>query len=158
MLPNFDSLPYFWAKPAFMATIALQGMRFFAPHGYYEEEQILGNEFLLDVMVNTETDLAAESDDLYLDLGEDEDEDAAIPTTVNYETIYLLCQVEMKKPTRLLEAVVERIADRLIEQFDNITGLYVRLRKKNPPLGGNVSAAWVMIAKGDLSGYLPAMD
>lgn len=132
-----------------MATIALQGLRFFARHGYYEEEQKLGNTFLLDVVVNADTQMAAATDELYEPPEEEEEETEPAPTTVNYELLYFICQREMKEPAKLLENVVERIAAR-IQAFDNVTGYLVRLRKQNPPLGGAVDSAWVMTSGGDL--------
>ena len=153
-----------------MATIALEGMRFYAYHGYYEEERILGNEFILDVYVNTETILTKFVDDLHADLDEvDEmlkaadmslkdigvkrgkaEKDKHRPTTVNYETVYLLCQAEMRESTQLLETLVESIAERIIGYFDNVEGVLVRLKKRHPPLGGRVDNAWVMITKGEI--------
>lgn len=133
-----------------MATIALEGVHFFARHGYYEEEQILGNTFVLDVIVNADIELAAETDELYEELAEEEiEEDEPASTTVNYELLYFICQREMKAPAKLLETVVERIAER-IRDFDNVTGYLVRLRKLHPPLGGKVDNAWVMTSGGDL--------
>lgn len=133
-----------------MATIALEGVQFFARHGYYEEEQILGNNFILDVVVNADIGLAVASDELYEDLEEEEiEEDEPAATTVNYELLYFICQLEMKTPSKLLEAVVGRIAYR-IEEFDNVTGYLVRLRKLHPPLGGQVGSAWVMQTGGDM--------
>ena len=136
-----------------MAIIALEGMRFHAAHGYYPEEQELGNDFLLDIMVNTDASAAAQTDELYEEV-EDEEEETS-PNTVNYETLYLICQVEMRKPTKLLETLVNRIADRVEHHFDDVTGLVVRLRKLNPPLGGRVDCAWVLASRGDLDvGYI----
>ena len=154
-----------------MATIALEGMRFFAYHGYYEEERILGNDFILDVYVNAETVLTKFTDDLYADLDEVEEtlkendmslkeigikrskkpeKDKHRPTTVNYETVYLLCQAEMKEPTHLLETLVENIAERITDYFDNVEGVLVRLKKLYPPLGGRVDNAWVMATHGEI--------
>lgn len=154
-----------------MATIALQGMRFYAKHGYHDEEQILGNEFILDVFVNTEIPLIQVVDDLHADLDEVEEvlkekdmslkdigvkrskkpeDDKHRPTTVNYETLYLLCQKEMREPVRLLETLVDNIADSITEYFDNVEGVLVRLKKLNPPLGGRVASAWVMASKGEI--------
>ncbi|MEQ8705246.1 MAG: dihydroneopterin aldolase [Phaeodactylibacter sp.] len=142
-----------------MATIALEGVQFFARHGYYEEEQVLGNMFVLDVIVNAEIGLAAEMDDLYAEIEEEEiEEDEPAATTVNYELLYFICQREMKTPVRLLETVVERIANR-IEEFDNVTGYLVRLRKLSPPLGGRVGSAWVMTNSGDMDlSYLELIE
>ena len=61
-----------------MATIALEGVRFFARHGYYEEEQVLGNTFVLDVIVNADTELAAATDELYEELEEEEIEEQQV--------------------------------------------------------------------------------
>ncbi|MCO6477363.1 MAG: dihydroneopterin aldolase [Phaeodactylibacter sp.] len=153
-----------------MATIALEGMRFFAYHGYYEEEQILGNEFVVDIFVNTETILTKFTDDLHADLDQVEellkagemslkaigvkrgkpDDDKHRPTTVNYETLYLLCQKEMREPAHLLETVVDKIADSITDYFDNVEGVLVRLKKLNPPLGGRVASAWVMASRGEI--------
>jgi len=136
-----------------MAIIALEGMRFNAPHGYYPEEQVLGNEFILDVLVSTDFFVAAITDELYEEAKEEEDDDDEMetsPNTVNYETLYLICQMEMRKPTKLLETLVNRIADRISRHFDEVTGLVVRLRKLNPPLGGRVDSAWVLTSRGDL--------
>ena len=68
-----------------MALIALEGVHFYAYHGFYEEEQIIGNNFILDVYVEANTGLAARTDDLF--------------STVNYETIYRICQMEMRTTT-----------------------------------------------------------
>ncbi len=154
-----------------MPTIALEGMRFYAYHGYYEEERILGNEFILDVYVNTETPLIELVDDLHADLNELEEilkekdmslkdlgvkkskkpeDDKHRPTTVNYETLFLLCQKEMREPVRLLETLVENLAESITDYFDNVEGVMVRLKKLNPPLGGRVANAWVMTSKGEI--------
>lgn len=119
-----------------MATIALEGMHFYAYHGFYEEERMVGNHFILDVYVNTAVFRAAMTDDLY--------------ATVNYETIYFLCQTEMKKPTKLLETLVQRMIDRLQEQFEGkVSGIKIRLTKKNPPLRGRVEKAYVEMSSGN---------
>ena len=65
-----------------MAIIALEGVRFFARHGYYEEEQVLGNTFVLDVIVNADIELAAATDELYEEMEEDEYERRCLPATV----------------------------------------------------------------------------
>ena len=103
-----------------MATIALEGLRFYAYHGFYEEEQLLGTDFIVDVYVETDFSEAAEGDDLF--------------STVNYETLFLLCQIEMKKTTKLLETLAQRILDKIDNQFEDLQGIKVRIRKLNPPL------------------------
>ena len=121
-----------------MAKVGLEDVRFYGPHGYYEEEHLMGNEFSIDVTVETEIAMAAEQDDL--------------AGTVSYATIYYLLQAEMKKPTQLLEALAHRMASRILQQFDGVSSVQLRLRKLNPPLGGRVAAAFVEVNLGGAAG------
>lgn len=116
------------------AKIGLEDVRIFAPHGFFEEEHLMGNEFSIDVEVEATITAAAQNDDL--------------GGTVNYATIYYLLQAEMKKPTQLLEALAYRMANRIINQFDSVSSVKLRLRKLNPPLGGKVGAAVVEVNLG----------
>lgn len=110
-----------------MGLIALEGMRFFAHHGYYEEERITGNYFTVDIHIDTDWAQAASADDLY--------------QTINYETVFHLCEAEMKKEYRLLETLAEHIVYALKYQFNNIQALKVRITKHHPPLGKPVERA-----------------
>ena len=117
-----------------MAIIGLEGMLFHGPHGYYPEEEVLGNEFLIDVYVSANTSMAAMQDDL--------------GSTVNYETIHLMIQSEMRKSAQLIETLAERIVSRINDFYDSIDGVKVVVRKLNPPLSGQVRAAYVELKTG----------
>ncbi len=125
-----------------MTTISLEGIRIHAFHGFYEEERILGNEYVLDVHISADTTKAAQGDDLF--------------STINYELVYHICTSEMKKPKKLIETVAKCIIDRLNEQFEQIQGVKVRVKKMNPPLGGRVDAAAVELSSGIFD--LPSID
>lgn len=118
-----------------MAIIALKGIRMYGYHGFYEEEQIMGNDFILDVAVDTAIAEAAKEDDLY--------------KSVNYETIHLICKIEMREPVKLLETLAKKIHDRLADQFA-VSGVSVTITKLNPPLGGIVASASVQESSGTL--------
>ena len=45
--------------------IELAGMEFFSYHGHYDEEQIVGNRFVVDLKVNADFSRASLSDDLF---------------------------------------------------------------------------------------------
>ena len=123
-----------------MAKIGLEDVRFNAPHGYYTEEHLTGNEFSIDVWVETDIGGAAVGDDL--------------GQTVSYSTIYYLLQLEMKKPAKLLETLAQRMADRIQDQFPRVKGVTLKLRKLNPPLGGQVAAAFVEVSSSSGSGII----
>ncbi|HFA49872.1 MAG TPA: dihydroneopterin aldolase [Bacteroidetes bacterium] len=114
-----------------MSVIAIEGMRFRAHHGFYEEEQILGGDYTVDVFITTNFAKASVEDDL--------------SKTINYETLYLICEAAMKKNSRLLENVADRIALGIKYQFRFVREMTVRVKKLNPPLGGRVDSAWVEV-------------
>ncbi len=105
-----------------MGQIALEGMEFFAFHGYYDEEQKIGNKYGLDLYIETDLSRAAVSDELQ--------------QTVNYEVLYALALEEMKLPARLLEHLGHRIIDRVYEHFPFVQSVKISVYKFNPPLGG----------------------
>ncbi|MEM9990647.1 MAG: dihydroneopterin aldolase [Bacteroidota bacterium] len=114
-----------------MTRIALEGMEFYAYHGFYEEESKMGGTFIVDVDVNLNASKGAASD--------------ALEHTINYETIYFICKKEMKKTSKLIENVAHRILNQLKFQFGINHHINVRIRKLHPPLGGKVAAAVVEI-------------
>lgn len=108
--------------------VAIKGAEFYAYHGFYEEERLMGNTFLLDAEVTLKS----------FDTTEDN-----IYDTVNYEEMYKICQEEMTTPQKLLETVVYRIISRFKEELTHIVSASVRLEKLNPPVGGKVEKSAV---------------
>lgn len=107
-----------------MSLIALEGMQFYAYHGVYDEEQIIGNNFIVDIYITTNYAKAIEKDDIF--------------ETINYETVYLVCEVEMKKKVKLLETLAENIIFALKHQFNSIQSVSIKITKKNPIPGARV--------------------
>ena len=105
-----------------MGQIALEGMEFFAFHGYYDEEQKIGNKYGVDLYIDTDLHAAGSSDQL--------------SETVNYEVLYRVVREEMMAPARLLEHLGHRVLDRVLEEFPYVQGVRVCVSKFNPPLGG----------------------
>lgn len=107
-----------------MAIIHLEGMEFYAYHGCFHEEQIVGNKFLVDLSIETDVEKAANTDNL---------EDA-----LNYQIVYNLVKEQIMIKSKLLENVAKRIMDVLIENFPEMIDASVKISKINPPLGGKV--------------------
>ena len=93
-------------------------MRFHAYHGVHPEEQILGSEFVVDIFIETSTELAAATADL--------------TKTVNYETVYLAVKVEMETSHALIESLIEAIEKRLKFQFQTLKAVRMKIKKMNP--------------------------
>jgi dihydroneopterin aldolase len=107
-----------------MSVISIEGMEFFAYHGCFKEEQIIGTKFLVDLFIEAETIEAEKTDDLF--------------KTINYQTVYLLVKKEMQQKSKLLEHVGRRILSSLKAEFPEIIDATVKISKLNPPLGGKM--------------------
>ena len=116
-----------------MGQIALEGMEFFAFHGYYDEEQKIGNKYGVDLYIETNLNAAAASDDLH--------------ETVNYETLYNIVLNQMKQPARLLEHIGHRVIEQVLSKFPKVKKVKVNIYKFNPPLGGICHRARVTLAR-----------
>ena len=102
--------------------IELEEMEFFAYHGCYEEEQIKGNKFLVNITVETDVTKPAETD--------------CIDDALNYVEIYKLTENEMNITSHLLENVAARIIDKLFKNFDSIIHAEVKVSKLTPRIDG----------------------
>ena len=116
-----------------MGQIALEGMEFFAFHGYYDEEQKIGNKYGIDLYLKTDLHAAGASDKL--------------AETVNYEVLYRVVAEEMRAPARLLEHLGYRVLDRVLEEFSYVEMVRVSVSKFNPPLGGICHRARVTLER-----------
>lgn len=114
-----------------MTTIRLEGLDFFAHHGYYEEERKVGNKYTVDVEVFL-TETSFTDDDL--------------EHTINYEEIYLIVSTVMSVSTKLLETLASAICKELLNQFPLILKVNSTVSKHNPPIKGVCKAASVSIS------------
>ena len=113
-----------------MAEIRLEGMSFFAHHGYYTHERVRGNNYIIDVSVEMNIDKAALTDDLH--------------HTINYEIIYRICSDIMEQPCKLIETVAFRVAHEIKTTFPDLQNIRVEIQKLKPELGGPVQNARVI--------------
>jgi len=114
-----------------MGVIALNGMRFYAYHGCFAEEQAIGTYFRVDVAYETDTQMAQGSDN--------------IDDTVSYLDVYQTVKLEMEIPSHLLENVADRIGRAIKDGFKAIQHVTVTVSKLNPPLGGQLESVSVTV-------------
>jgi 7,8-dihydroneopterin aldolase/epimerase/oxygenase len=114
-----------------MITIAIQGAEFFAYHGFYPEEQLLGARFMVDASVDFEP---------VKDIKQDN-----ISNTVDYEQLYHIVCEQMKQTRKLIETVAQSIADQIRERYPFAKKVQVSIKKMNPPLAGKVDHSKVVI-------------
>jgi 7,8-dihydroneopterin aldolase/epimerase/oxygenase len=114
-----------------MATIRIEGMDFFAYHGCFKEESIIGTRFEVDLSVNVDTEQAENSDNLH--------------HTVNYLSLFETVKQEMEIRSNLLENVASRIITSVKSRFPMVNYIEVKVSKLNPPLGGKINRVSVTL-------------
>lgn len=96
---------------------------FYAHHGVNKVEHEVGARYEVDA-------------ELYLDITEAGETDE-LSKTVDYAVVYAkIREAVTAKKYFLIEAVAKKISDELLADFPNITSICIRVRKKNPPVGG----------------------
>jgi len=111
-----------------MYTICLNKLEFHSFHGYYQEENLIGNTFIVDIVV---------------ELNDNNFKIEELTMTVNYETLFQIAKEEMTVPHQLLETVVKSIYDRIKLLNPNIHSIEVKLTKKHVPIEGMIGEASV---------------
>ena len=109
--------------------ITLTDLRFHAFHGVIPQERLTGNDYSVSLRIGYPVSEACLSDE--------------VDDTLNYASVYDIVSQEMNVPSKLLERVAFRIADRLFRKFNLITTLDVKLNKLNPPFGADCYGAGV---------------
>ncbi|MCB9033408.1 MAG: dihydroneopterin aldolase [Chitinophagales bacterium] len=109
-------------------TIGLNGMQFYAYHGYYEEERKIGGWYEVDVTVVVQQQNTIND---------------KLENTINYEQIYTIVEQAMQESALLIETVASKIKDAI--KALGVQQIKVTVKKKNPPLSGNVGHAFCTI-------------
>ncbi|MGL5329601.1 MAG: dihydroneopterin aldolase [Peptostreptococcaceae bacterium] len=106
-----------------MDRILMKNLGFYGYHGLLKEEAILGQKFFLDIELDVNTKEAGLTDDM--------------TKSVSYADVYeVVKEIVQNKRFNLLEALAENIAKEVLEQFDLVKGIMVRVKKPEAPVNG----------------------
>ena len=117
-----------------MDKIILNGCRFYGYHGAFEEEQKLGQIFVVDAELMVDLSAVSQSDKL---------ED-----TVHYGLVFetIRKQAEENKYI-LIERLAGAICDDLLAEFPAIQVLKIRVSKENPPINGHYQSVGIELER-----------
>jgi 7,8-dihydroneopterin aldolase/epimerase/oxygenase len=108
-------------------TIHLHNLLFHAFHGLYEHEQIVGNDFEVNV------DIEVATQGIINDLHQ----------TVNYVDAYSIIQQRMLQATPLLETLAQELAQAIHLLDKKITSVSITIKKLSPPIENFVGVVGV---------------
>lgn len=114
-----------------MHQITVEGINVYAYHGCLDEEGLIGTNYTVDVIMETDFTEAAQTDDLN--------------KTIDYVVVYQIVKKQMAIRSKLIEQVGQRIVDELKATFAGIHKLEVKVTKLNPPMNGNVNRVSISI-------------
>ena len=113
-----------------MIRIHLEQLQFYAYHGLYKEESVLGNEYIVDITLEYQPEQKLIS---------------TIDQTVDYTKIYELIAQRMKIQTDLLETIASEFCYQILHQFKSVDSIFFTIKKLNPPISqcrGNVGVSY----------------
>ncbi len=116
-----------------MDKIILEGLEFFAYHGFYKAERRIGNKYGIDITLFVNAEIAASTDRL--------------DDTIDYEKLYKIIDEEVKKPSKLLETIGLKIIKSIFKTFSKIHKIKILVKKYNPPIGGVCTFAAVELKR-----------
>lgn len=126
-------LPLLEIVIAMQGIIEIENMEFYAYHGCFEEEAIVGNKFKVDLTIEMNPERPAASD--------------SIADAVNYQLAYNIVKREIAIRSHLLEHVGGRIVDALYAELKGIERVRVKVSKMNPPMGGPIEKVSVTLIR-----------
>ena len=117
-----------------MDQIIISGLEVFAHHGVMPEEKINGQPFILDITLELDLGQACMDDDL--------------SSTVDYNEVCRLAGDAMTDETfDLIERAAQHVADTLLDGFEAVKAVTVRLKKPQAPLCRKVGYVAVSIKR-----------
>lgn len=116
-----------------IGVIELEEMEFYAYHGCFKEEQVVGNRFLVKVTLETDCTIPAKTD--------------SINDALNYVTVYEIVREQIMQNSHLLEHLNKRIIDAIYERFPQLQKATVKVSKMNPPMGGQMKCVSVTFSR-----------
>ena len=108
----------------YMGKIYLKNIRLYAFHGCMDEEEKIGSDYVVNLVIDADLNLSSQSDNL--------------KDTVDYVSLHGIVKEEMSIRSKLLEKVADRILKRIMKDHRQVVLAKVKVAKINPPIGGNV--------------------
>ncbi|MDD2982067.1 MAG: dihydroneopterin aldolase [Crocinitomicaceae bacterium] len=112
-------------------SIEVNGIKLYAFHGCLEEEGLIGGNYVVDISLTTNFQLAAETDTL--------------ENTIDYVIVNQIVKEEMAIRSKLIEHVGHRILIRLKNTLNNMHAVKIKITKICPPINGDVQNVAIII-------------
>lgn len=124
-----------------MDKIYIRNLEVFSNHGVFEEENVLGQKFVVSATLYTVTRKAGEEDNL--------------SSTIHYAQVCHAIKDFMQMNTfQLIETVAEQLAKYLLIEIDNLRAITLEVKKPWAPIGLPLDYVSVEITRGWHTAYI----
>ena len=124
-----------------MDSIQIKDLEVYCHHGVLKEENVLGQKFLVSLILYTDTRAAGESDDL--------------EQAINYAEVSHFVKEQMERQNdKLIEAIAERLAKEILLSYSLVKRVQVEVKKPWAPILLPLDTVSVKIERGWTTAYL----
>lgn len=124
-----------------MDSIQIKDLEVYCHHGVFKEENVLGQKFLVSLVLYTDTSPAGKEDNLEL--------------SINYAEVSHFVKEQMEKQNyKLIEAVAEHLAREILLTYSLVKRLQVEIKKPWAPILLPLDTVSVKIERGWTTAYL----
>lgn len=117
-----------------MDKMYIAGLEIYAFHGVFPEEKKEGQKFILDITMELDLSKSGKSD--------------ALADTVSYaEVCEVAEQVMNSKSCDLIECACTMVCDAIIEKFEKVQAVTVKLKKPQAPVDSRIAYAAVELRR-----------
>jgi dihydroneopterin aldolase len=117
-----------------MDKILMKKMVFYGYHGVFEDEKNQGQEFIVDMELMLDLSQAGKTD--------------RVEDTVSYADVYQLVKMIVEGPSyNLIERLADELAGRVLENFNLIGEVQIKVRKPGAPVDGEFEYFGVEICR-----------
>ncbi len=115
-----------------MLQLKLNNLKYYAHHGWQDLEQKVGGEYVVNCVVDV-TGISPH--------------DKQLESTIDYESVEQLIKTEMSQSTRLIEVLVQRMADAILNKFEEVNSVELSVQKLNPPIRAELDSFEVVLIR-----------
>lgn len=124
-----------------MDKIYIEDLEIFANHGVFNEENVLGQKFLISLELDIDLREAGKTDDL--------------AKTINYGELCWAVEEEFKKENyNLLEKCSEKVCEYILVKYEQVKGVKIKLKKPWAPIGKPLKYAAVEMERKKHTAYI----
>ena len=113
-------------------TVVLSNLRFYAFHGVLKQEKAVGHHFVVTMKIECDFSKAILYD--------------KVTETVDYGAVYDIVKCQMMIRSKLMEHLAGRILYAVFTQFQNVSAVYIKIIKENPPINSDCDGCGVELS------------